>query len=135
MGNTRPCMSVVPRMTTWARCTTPCCAEVLTEIDNARAVSANKLKATYLFLNILWSQIAAWSYRRAGSGRHGMNFRGRVALNTTGVNQGKAIVHLLHLILIFAIVSMHRVELVDLVFREAYPPKSSQAETQTHQNH
>src|SRR5258708_6555266 len=103
MGNTRPCMSVVARMTTWARCATPRCAEVLTEVDNARTVSANKLKATHLFLNILWSQIAARSYRLGGSGQRGINFRGRVALDTAGVNQCKAIAHLLHLVLIFEI--------------------------------
>src|SRR2546421_6636640 len=101
MGKTRPCISVVLRMTTCARCVAPGSAEVRTETKSARIGSAKKLMATKVFLNILWAQIAARLYRRAGIGRHGINFCRRVALDTARVNQGEAIAHLLHLVLIF----------------------------------
>src|SRR5947209_20175739 len=95
MGNARPCMSVVPRMTTCARWVTARCAEVWIEMDSARRDSANKPMTTDLFLVMLWSQIAARTYRRAEIGRDGINFRRRVALNASGMLQSQSIAHLL----------------------------------------
>src|SRR5437870_6121545 len=97
----RPCMSVVLRMTTWARLGALPTFVVRTETVSAKRTVVIARTDTDFDLDILWPRITAGLHRNVRTGWRCINFRCGVTLNTARIDQSKALLNLLHLLLVF----------------------------------
>src|ERR1051326_1701779 len=101
----RPCMSVVLSITTWARWGALSTLVVRTETVSANRMVVIARTETIFDLDILWTRITARLYRNVRAGWRSVNFSRGVTLNTARVNQSKALLNPVHLLLVFQICS------------------------------